>query len=377
MPTVIIGADLCPIGDNQPYFLRGDAESLFHDLLPEFAAANLVVANLECPFIQRPSPIAKTGPTFGEPGACINGIKNAGIHVLALANNHILDHGEAGLRNTLQVCAAAGIATVGAGANLAAAGQLLIRQLGSLRLGILALAENEFSTATDSRWGANPLDLITVVRTLRERRRDFDFLIILLHGGDEFHVPSPGLQRTCRFLVEQGANAVIVQHPHVLGGHEEYHGAHIVYGQGAVVMDEALYRNRESFHQGYLVKLQIAESAAATMEIIPFVQSQGTTGARKLLGEPEQLFRQSLARRSREILDAGFVQAEWLRFCEARQHGYLSSLLGHNRVLGKLNSRGLLERLLYGRIALLRARNLVCCETHREAVETIFNSRLH
>src|SRR5688500_5993588 len=101
MATVLIGADLCPIEGNRPFFMAGDARALFHDLLPEFEAADLVVANLECPFIETPSPIAKTGPSFGEPGECIRGIQAAGIDVLCLANNHILDHGEAGLKHTM------------------------------------------------------------------------------------------------------------------------------------------------------------------------------------------------------------------------------------------------------------------------------------
>ena len=114
MPSIIIGADICPIGGNQPYFKAGDGVSLFHDLLPEFEGADLVVANLECPLIEQKAPIMKTGPVFGESSACINGIKQAGIDVLCLANNHIMDHGAAGLENTLKVCAKAGISTIGA-----------------------------------------------------------------------------------------------------------------------------------------------------------------------------------------------------------------------------------------------------------------------
>ena len=66
MATLLVGADLCPIGGNRPYFQAGDAHSLFHDLLPEFEAADLVLANLECPLIEKTSPIRKTGPVFGD-----------------------------------------------------------------------------------------------------------------------------------------------------------------------------------------------------------------------------------------------------------------------------------------------------------------------
>src|SRR5687768_12884401 len=126
MATVVIGGDICPIGANADIFKNGDAESLFHDLLEVFKAAGLVIANLECPLIDKPTPISKTGPIFGEDSASINGIRAAGIDMLCLANNHILDHGSQGLENTLAVCANAGIATVGAGANLASARQIRV-----------------------------------------------------------------------------------------------------------------------------------------------------------------------------------------------------------------------------------------------------------
>lgn len=51
-----------------------------------------------------------------------------------------------------------------------------------------------------------------------------------LSRAAEFQSVTPRVQRLCRFLVEWGTSAVIVQHPHALGGWEEYHGAWIVYG---------------------------------------------------------------------------------------------------------------------------------------------------
>jgi poly-gamma-glutamate synthesis protein (capsule biosynthesis protein) len=376
MVTVLIGADLCPIEGNRPYFKAGDAQSLFNDLLVEFENADLSIANLECPLIEEPTPILKTGPVFDLESECINGIRAAGIDVLCLANNHIMDHGAAGLRNTLDVCHRAGIATVGAGGNLTAARRILVRTVGNTRIGILALAEHEFSIATQDSPGANPLDVIDFVRNVTAHRHSFDYLVVLLHGSDEFHVPTPRTQDVCRFMIEMGANAVIVQHPHCLGGCEEYRGGHIVYGQGALVMDEAIYRDLDSFHEGFLVRLSIAADFTSSMDIIPFRQSSPVPGARRLQGGEEQQFRGRLGEKSNAVKDDAFVRSEWLRFCESSKYDYLSSLLGHNRVLHRLNSRGLLTRLAYTRRSLLGVRNLVTCETHREALETIFKQDL-
>jgi hypothetical protein len=376
MATVIIAADICPIGNNVAALTSGEAKALFSDLLPEFHSADLVMANLECPFIDSPSPIRKTGPTFGAPDDCIKGIKAAGIDVLSLANNHIMDHGQAGLSHTITVCEMAGIATVGAGKNSEAARQILVRELNGIRIGILAVAENEFSIARNGSCGANGLDLIEFVRNVFTNKKNFDYLIVLFHGGDEFHVPSPRIQETCRFMIEMGANAVIVQHPHHLGGYEEYQGGHIVYGQGALLMDEPIYRNLGSFHEGFLVKLTVANRDQSKMDLVPFTQSDPTPGARRLTPSAELEFRRRLDERSTAIQDKAFVNADWLRFCNQHKHAYLSGLLAHNRVVRKLNRTGNLTHLFHARQALLGTRNIVCCETHREAVETIFNHNL-
>ena len=375
MPTILIGADLCPIEGNRSHFESGDAENLFHDLLPELTAADLVVANLECPLIESPSPIAKTGPIFGESAACIAGIRAGGVDVLGLANNHILDHGDAGLRYTLEVCDQAGIGTVGAGENLAAARRILVRQIGGVRVGILAMAEFEFSIAIRNSWGANPLDIIDFMRNVREHRSTFDYLVVLVHGAAEFHVPTPRIQDTCRFFIEMGANAVIVQHPHCLGGYEEYQGGHIVYGQGALVMDEAIYRELQTFHEGFLVKLRIESGGRSRLELIPFTQSMPVPGARRMTGEREQRFRSELEAKARAVSDPARVRADWEAWCREREHRYVSALLGHGRILRRLNGGGAVERWLVGPRAMLGVRNVLCCETHREALQTIFESR--
>lgn len=371
MATLLIGADLCPIEGNESYFIGGDAEALFHDLLPELQAADLVAANLEGPFIERPTPIRKTGPTFGFPKSCLNGIVAAGIDILGVANNHIMDHGEAGLRHTLAACAEFGVDTVGAGPNLDAAGRLLIREAAGVRVAFLAMAEHEFSIAGHARWGANPIDLIRCLRTLRESRGKYDHLIVLYHGAAEFHAPTPRTQEVCRFLIEEGATAVLVQHPHVLGGLERWGSGLIVYGQGALVMDEAIYRDRATFHEGFLVRLSLERGSAGDPEIIPFRQSAPVPGARRLAGAEREAFQSRLDSRSAAIADPAFVREEWENFCRSIRPGALASLLGHGGLSRRLGlSRWMIDRLNRTG-ALLGVRNMVLCETHREKIATL------
>src|SRR6476659_8748609 len=93
---IVIGGDVVPTARDIPLFQEGNAAGLFHDLLEEFAAADLAVVNLESPLIEHPSPIVKTGPTIGAPSSCVKGLVNSHIRCVGMANNHILDHGAEG-----------------------------------------------------------------------------------------------------------------------------------------------------------------------------------------------------------------------------------------------------------------------------------------
>jgi poly-gamma-glutamate synthesis protein (capsule biosynthesis protein) len=375
MVTVLIGGDVCPIGRSSKYFINSEIDIIFKDLLKEFDSSNLTIVNLECPLIDKETPIKKSGSILGVKSSCINGFKKAKIDVLNLANNHIMDHGSEGLKNTLNECAKAGILTCGSGKNLAEARQMLVRKIGNIRIGILGLAEHEFSIATEDSWGAYPLDLIDYVRNLESQRSNFDYLIVLLHGGNEhYHFPSPRLKETCHFLVEMGANAVVVQHTHCPGCYEKYQNAYIVYGQGNLIFDRP--NKNMSFYQGFLVKLSISEDFTSTMNIIPYYQSDLQIGTRRMEKQEEDAFLKSLKERSTAIKNDNFVQAEWLKFCEKRKYEYLSNILGHNFLLKRLNIKGLILKTLYNKKDLVRLGNVISCEAHREVLETIFNQKM-
>lgn len=372
--NIVIGGDLVPVRRSKKYFKSGDAVKIFNDLLFEFEEADLSIVNLECPLINKSTPIVKNGPVLGVENACINGIKQANIDVLNLANNHILDHGSEGLENTLKVCSDAGVLTVGAGKNLEDARQILIKKVGNIKVGILAVAEHEFSIATKDTWGANPLDLIDYVRNIKSQRSKFDFLIVLLHGGNEgYQYPSPRLKDTCRFMVEMGANAVIVQHTHCPGCYEEYQNGHIIYGQGNLIFDSP--SEDKNWFEGFLVKLSIAENLTSTVDVIPYIQSGMQTGAKKMDKEKAKLFLQGLKERSNAIKDEAFIKNQWYMFCQKRKYACLSNVLGLNRLLTKIlfktNGIGLFIKCFYSENSILRLKNTVQCESHREILETI------
>ena len=217
MTTVLIGGDVCPTARNAAMFERGRADRLFNDLLPNLENADLAVVNLECPLITHKSPIRRSGGVLGASVGCVNALRKARIGAVNLANNHILDHGEDGLRSTVAALGDAHIDSFGAGANLDEAGQLYVRTIKGTRIAFLGVAEHEFSIATKKSWGANPLDIIEIVRCLRATRAHSIASLSSSMVAPSIIHSSPRLQKVCRFLVEEGPRRSSASIPIVLG----------------------------------------------------------------------------------------------------------------------------------------------------------------
>ena len=375
MCTVTRGGDICPINRNEQSFEKGEIKIIYKDLLKEFKTSNLSIINFECPLIEEESPIFKNGPTLVVSYKCINGIIGTGINLVNLANNHILDHDCSGLINTLKTFRNADIPTVGVGRNIKEARKMYKMEVNDIRIGIMAVAEHEFSIATKSKCGANPLDIIEIVRCINNERNDIDYLIILIHGGNEHYpYPSPRLQKLCRFLVELGANTVIVQHTHCPGSYEFYKDACIVYGQGNLIFDSP--NMNVEFYHGFLVKLIINKKFNRSVQFIPFCQS-AKVGIERQNRKKEEIFLKNLKMRSEVLVDEELLRSKWLEFCENQKNHYLSKILLHNRVLAKLNSyNNLIVKLFYSKKHIKSMENMVSCEAHREVLETILKNKM-
>lgn len=371
MTTLLIGGDVCPINRNAPLFADGDPAAIFGDLLPEFQRADLALVNLECPLVEQLSPIEKVGPVLSGDRRAAKTLARAGVHLANLANNHILDHGPDGLMSTIAALDQAGVATLGAGANLSEAGRKVIHEVNGVRVALFAYAEQEFSVAGQQSAGANPLSLTDFVRSVRLYRDSFDFLLVLLHAGvQHFPFPTPKLRELCRFMVEEGAGAVICQHSHCAGCFEEYQGGQIVYGQGNLIFDR--YPDRaDSFHTGYLVRLSLSGDLSCRMELIPYRQSDAIPGARRMTGEEARAFMESLAAMNRELADPSALERRWSELCLKKKHDFFSILKGHGRLLRYLNRKVHLSDLFYSRRQIANLRNIVTCESHKEMLERI------
>lgn len=229
-----------------------------------FRNSNCNIVNLEAPISFQKQPIEKTGPNISSNKNSVRLIfEEFNINIACLANNHLYDYGEEGVKSTIDFCKEVGIDVVGGGHNLEAASSILYKTTSEGILAFINIAENEWSTATDNSSGANPISLIDNYRSIVEAKENADYIILIFHGGTEmYHLPSPEIQNMCRFFIDIGVDVVIGHHPHVIGGVENYKGKKIFYSLG-----NFLFTERDSnpyWYIGSILEINIEKGSIVT-----------------------------------------------------------------------------------------------------------------
>ena len=227
----------------------------FRYIAPLLEGADTAVANLETPLLQDPFLKCPWPPRlrFAGPPAAAQALADAGFHGVNLANNHIFDMRNLGVRDTLSILAEHRLFAVGAPVEkeempfvsvpVFAAGQ-------TVALIGVTTARNSLDgpsvpalpyTAEDSEVPALLAPIIS------EARRTHDHVIVIAHWGvaDEPE-PRPDRRDAARALIDLGADAVIGHHSHVLQGIEMYKNGLIVHSLGDFLFDAMMDERRLS-----------------------------------------------------------------------------------------------------------------------------------
>lgn len=371
--NILIGGDICPGPLTERAFTDGRVGAIFSDLMPFFETADLRIVNIEAPLTDGNLGILKTGPCLKVSPQCVKGLLQLGVNVAGLGNNHILDYGTTGLMDTVRICKNNGVDVVGAGKDEIKAAEFIIREINGIRIAIAAFADREWSIADAETPGAAAFDPIDFVRLKRKHAGAFDYLIVLLHMGNEHYpLPSPSLRKICHFLIEEGGSLVVCQHSHCVGAREKYLNGEIFYGQGNLVFDRA-NSVPSTWLQGFLILASFSKSEAMQTQTIPFEMDSATGVLHQLRGKDEREMIENIERCSREVIDEDVLAGKWQLFCLGKKAEYFSYLIG----LGRLGRR--LERVLpvlswWYRPAKRRLLlNCMRCQAHRDVLMSLLD----
>ena len=215
-----------------------EAFAPFQELLQ---GKNLCIANLECPLTFAADAVPGKCTLSGAPGWAPV-LKEAGFHLVSLANNHMMDFGYQGLQDTLDALNGSGIRHVGAGNNIEEACAPVTLEIKDTRLSILARSMVQVSSpsyAGEDTPGVAFFDLKETCAALHACRDTSDVVLLLLHWGiEEYFYPTPQQRAIARDLAAAGASAIIGHHPHVVQGSEKIDDSLVVYSLGNFFFDD-------------------------------------------------------------------------------------------------------------------------------------------
>jgi len=229
------------------------------------AAADIAFGNLEAPFTHTGTKFEKkfnfkVSPKFAP------SVVHAGFDVVTLANNHVLDYGLEGLKNTLQVLDSIGLAHCGAGLNLEQAQRPAIIERNGYRVAFLgySLTFPEEFWATRTSGGTNyPRNLPANIAHADSLG---DFIVVTFHWGAEgSNYPKDYQIYFAHLAIDCGADLVIGHHPHVLQGLEIYKNRLIAYSLGNFSFSSYSRRSTESL----ILKVHLTRKGLLFAKIIP------------------------------------------------------------------------------------------------------------
>lgn len=234
---VIINAvgDIMLAGSGEKSYRKHGYDYPFDAVREALKQGDVVTGNLE-------SPITSAGVEFtdkrfrfkADPKAAM-ALKNAGFTHLSLANNHILDFGAEGLRQTLSSLDANSITYSGAGADLASARRAGIIDLKGVKVAFISYSltyPEEFFAGAD-RSGTAPGYAPLFIADIVQAKKTADCVIASFHwGGEGEGKPKRYQVKAARQAIDAGADIVLGHHPHVLQGVEYYGKGVIFYSLG-------------------------------------------------------------------------------------------------------------------------------------------------
>ncbi len=249
---------------------------IFKPTLPYLGdAADITVVNLESPLTAQGTRHPTKPIVFRGRPSNVAGLTYAGVDVVCLANNHVIDYGLEGMRETQDSLAANGIGYCGAGANSYEAFQPVFVQKSGLSFAFLAACDRNgqydnyqpYLDAGLNKPGFAYFDSFHIRRQIESVRSTADIVVVLAHTGEEYAsapdsryndgqysrasvqeadewysrfalFPAPGDTAERHRAIEAGADLVVCHHPHVLQGFEVYKGRLIAHSLGNFAFDQ-------------------------------------------------------------------------------------------------------------------------------------------
>lgn len=271
---------------------NGIADCISPEFITHMQEADVMCLNNEFTYSTGGSPMEGKAYTFRAKPERVEVLKELGVDVVKLANNHVYDYGKEALLDTFSTLEEAGIAYMGAGRNLEEAMKPVYMDLDGKTVAFVAASRAEKNKMTPQATEDKPgilrcYDTELFKQVIEEADANADFVLAYVHWGTEYSYDLEEAQLTTgKEYLDAGADVIIGAHSHCLQGMEYYEGKPIIYSLGnywfnektldTMLLDLHFYGNDEE------QKLEV--------KVIPGVQSNYTTTYADTAEEQERIY---------------------------------------------------------------------------------------
>lgn len=234
---VVINAvgDIMLAGSGEKTYQKHGYDYPFRATREILQQGDILIGNLEAPITASADEFTGKRFRFKTSPKAAAALKYAGFTHLSLANNHILDFGAEGLRQTLEILDNNTIIHAGADADIFSARKANLIAVKGVQIAFLSYSltyPEEFFAGAD-RAGTAPGYAPLFTEDIGQAKKSADCVIVSFHwGGEGLDKPKPYQVTAAHKAVEAGADIVIGHHPHVLQGVEHYGNGVIFYSLG-------------------------------------------------------------------------------------------------------------------------------------------------
>lgn len=241
-------------------------EHPFKYVMNVFEKNDILFGNLET-VLSATGKEAKKSVVLKSSPESINYLSEAGFDVLNLANNHILDLGLEGFKNTLDLLDEHKLEYIGAGFEKSSLNSSIIERNG-IKLGFLGYTIGRFKVPEEI--SISKIKEKKIISDIELIKGKCDFVVVSLHWGTEnVFYPSPKQVELAHKLIDHGATLILGHHPHVLQGIEKYKNGLIAYSLGNFQFDCKL--SQSSTNDSIIFCVDFDKTGINNFQIIPIV----------------------------------------------------------------------------------------------------------
>lgn len=225
---IVKSAKLVAVGDillHQPVYKDAatpegtyDFSSMFTQVKPFLESADIAVANQETMIGGKELGLSSY-PLFNSPFEIGDALKDAGIDIVTLANNHTMDKGEQAIQNALSYWNQIQMPYTGAFQSFEDREEIRLLTKNDITFSFLAYSygTNGMPVPEDKPYLINLIDLPLIQQDVRKAKELSDVVVVSMHWGNEYEsLPSTSQLELAHELSTMGVDIIIGHHPHVL-----------------------------------------------------------------------------------------------------------------------------------------------------------------